>query len=372
MKIKIVRIYIFLIILFWYCYIIKGIPSAVMMDLKSGGLLGDKLFIYIKAKWFAYKYGFEFLYKSFGYSDTFKTHSSKKFIIQNLEKNLLNLVKIENFGQTMRIGRHFNKFLFKKDDTLYVVHLRSFDPSWKDFKPTIKKNIFKTHNLDLCHKKVEEYLRVDLNKLDKEQYLTEDLFYCDELYYAMRKNPIFLKEIRELISPKDALKLINLPENKITVAVHVRMGGEYEKFNKAYPKEISLRVPFIDYYIEQIKRLSEMLNNRPIYVFLFTNHLNPNVLVEKFARVVNKANIQFDARSLSSNDDNILEDLFSMAKFDCLIRPNSSFSKIAQLIGYHKIIISPKRGVWKNKTMIIDHVNIIVDKAILENNKDDT
>jgi hypothetical protein len=57
-------------------------------------------------------------------------------------------------------------------------------------------------------------------------------------------------------------------------------------------------------------------------------------------------------------DKNVLKDFFAMTKFDCLIRPASSFSVIAEIMGDFKVIIQPKKFHWESQQLIIDEVSI--------------
>jgi len=76
--------------------------------------------------------------------------------------------------------------------------------------------------------------------------------------------------------------------------------------------------------------------------------------VESYKVIIDNPNITFDSRQSSDQSPTtILEDFFSMSKFDCLIRPRSAFSICAQLIGDHKIVLFPKNYKWQNNKLII-------------------
>lgn len=49
-----------------------------------------------------------------------------------------------------------------------------------------------------------------------------------------------------------------------------------------------------------------------------------------------------------------------MSQFDCLIRPCSNLSGIAQIIGDHKVIIRPEHNKWVDNKLIIDQVALFI------------
>jgi len=49
--------------------------------------------------------------------------------------------------------------------------------------------------------------------------------------------------------------------------------------------------------------------------------------------------IEWNTTLYNKTTDALLSDLFSMAKFDYLIRPSSNFSLISQILGNHKRIL---------------------------------
>ena len=85
----------------------------------------------------------------------------------------------------------------------------------------------------------------------------------------------FKELLRKELTPLIPLEKIKIPDDKITVALHVRKGGGHDaplfqrrhklKFpDLAYP----LKFPPDSYFIDQLIKLSEILNDKPLYVFL--------------------------------------------------------------------------------------------------------
>ncbi|MCX5925451.1 MAG: hypothetical protein NT124_04145 [Candidatus Dependentiae bacterium] len=105
-------------------------------------------------------------------------------------------------------------------------------------------------------------------------------------------------------------------------------------------------------------------NRKLLYVYLFTASSQSLHLKQKYMdALADRKNIVFDSRE-SGNDhmNSILDDLYSMADFDCLIRPQSGFSKTAQLLGDHKLIIYPTEARWDDnlKEVIVDNVEFYI------------
>jgi hypothetical protein len=160
-------------------------------------------------------------------------------------------------------------------------------------------------------------------------------------------DPQFKRILRKLIAPKYTLALIEPRRDKVSVAVHIRKGGGFEhdifnNTNNVYAGLITYKFPYEEYYIQQIKKLSELLNHIPLYVFLFTDDQSPQELIQRYEKLVGIPSIEFDCRKTGNrHDKNVLEDLFSMSKFDMLIRPESSFSIMAEKLGDFSLVISP-------------------------------
>ncbi len=156
----------------------------------------------------------------------------------------------------------------------------------------------------------------------------------------------FKQTLRKLLSPKSPLTLIKPRGDKISVAVHVRHGGSYEKFTQAqYEKNgglLSYKIPYEEYYINQIKNLSALLANEPMYVFLFTDDNDPVGMLQRYQAKVNIPTIEFDCRKTgNSHNANVLEDFYSLMQFNCLIRSESNFSIMAEKLHDYQIVISP-------------------------------
>jgi len=301
------------------CNIISAQQSAITLDFGLPGRFGNRITVYYKAKLISYTYSIPLLYREGG----------KLFNLMSLHKaeKRLDQCDIKQFKNIVRLTKKEKPSLIKANNaTLYIV----------DF------------NTNLASLGIKP---------------------------AAGRDETFLKEFRQMVQPSDSLQEVFRPKDKITVAVHVRKGGGYDRplfmekvqidpfliptsdyHDVIFPK----RFPPDQFYIDQIKYISKMFHNKPLYIHIFTDSKTPKDIVEKYKTAVGLPNVTFACRETENfYDKNVLEDLLSMANFDCLIRPESYYSMMAEKIGNHMIIISPKSFVWKNRNMSINKVHII-------------
>lgn len=164
-------------------------------------------------------------------------------------------------------------------------------------------------------------------------------------FFVDWNNITFKQLLRELITPQYPLQLTKPLKHKISIALHVRKGGGFDQFtpNDFYNQEMPVyKLPPDEYYVNQIKLVSAMLDNPELYIFLFTDDQNPQDIAERYQEMINLPSITIDYRKEQNHHTaNVLEDFFSIMEFDVLIRSESSFSFMAQQLGDHKMIITP-------------------------------
>lgn len=202
----------------------------------------------------------------------------------------------------------------------------------------------------------------------------------DSIYTYAAQDKEFDMLLKKMLTPNISITKLNLPTNIITVALHVRKGSgtdqpllhanltsKQRRLQRYIPKIFSFyadqhwphKFPPDEYYINQLILLSELLNNQPLYVYLFTDDKNPALLIEKYTAAINKPNIRFDYQTTES-PELPLNDFWNMAQFDCLIRAASNFSRSSQLLGNHKIVLSIKKALWVDNTIITPTINIAI------------
>lgn len=310
-----------------------------------GGRFGDKMIMYVKARWIAFTYNIPFFYKPFQYSDQLMMHEMDTPWQPSLHATFKKKTHILKSIETDQL----NALITQGTDQLYIIHYYFMLPQWG---------------------------------LYQQQYDSQEVSEWKDLI----TNEQFRTELRQVISPRRPIETCSLPPDRISVAVHVRKGGGFDRPLLSLPlyddhlimiesylpyttKEIySDRVwplKFLpdQYYIDQIRRISELLNNAPLYVHIFTDHQDPSALAALYKAAVNKPNIIYGYREQDNHHSkNILEDLFGIAKCDCLIRGGSNFPQIAQLISKHRIVIYPQSIKWIGRIMVVDKVGTIFNE----------
>ena len=227
---------------------------------------------------------------------------------------------------------------------------------------------------------IQNESQINVNSNVRTLHIINFYIKAENVFDYIDTHPLFLQKLKKMINPRVSIPSLNLPEDKITVAVHVRKGighdpplasqqqyadhhnlvtyNTYHKYisDQKYP----FKFPPDQYYIDQIIKLSELLDDQPLYVYLFTDHPRPETLIATYKKAINKPNIIFDCRKNNNYARHVLYDFFGMIQFDCFIRGGSNFSIGAQLIGNHRMVIYPQRAQWIGKKLVIDQVGIII------------
>ncbi len=282
-----------------------------------GGRLGDRLLMFTKAKFFAYRYNLPLFYKPFDYSDQLAMHDRLP---------------------------HYDGARGKYKEILYK-----------------EMNVGERINPNSIMYKIHYFFKFS----DWDTRIGEEIMFWPGVFSDKK----FLNELKKDIAPRRGNMKINLPTDKITVAVHIRHGGGVDDtllseqlYNKRYADQgFPFKFPPLQYYVDEIKRLSEMLDNQPMYAHIYTDSKDPVAMMNLVKKAVNKTNITFNCRrSGNAPQVNVLEDVFAMAQYACFIRSGSNFAQISQLIGNHKIVIYPKAMHWEGTKLLVDEVGTYI------------
>ena len=201
-------------------------PHKAVTYQLSSGRFGDQLMNYLHAKWISYKYEIPLLYVAFQYSDQLALHQI---------------------------------------ETPYSYELyQQFDEA-----------VYPSYGMD-----------IDYNDSSSSIYFIPYFSECiwehtpQSAWYYFKvdwEDEGFRKIIKDVTRPLYIKPELDLPADRITVAVHIRHGGGFDVADIG--KIIPLKVPPLSFYKDQIKRLYGLLNNQPMHVHLFTDHLHPAALV---------------------------------------------------------------------------------------------
>ncbi len=300
--------------------------SAVTYGL-SGGRFGDNLLCYLHAKWISYKYHIPLLYYPFEYSSHLVLDEAE---LLSTVGNTDALKKYDN-GQPVNKILWINTVNIKADEgSLYIV-------------PWFPESMVEFERLE-----------------DARAY-----------FYANWDDGNFINHVRKLIYPRCPLRLISLPNNAISVAVHVRRNSNGFDLSMSFAyntppqgkQYLDDYYPFKcvndDFYIYGIKKIRELYKDKSLYVFIFTDDKDPASIAEKYKRMINDGSITFDYRHEShDHTTHVLEDFFSILRFDCLIRADSNFSLVASKLGKYKVVISPAGYCLRNNHPVIVKAHI--------------
>lgn len=269
--------------------------------------LGDQLLTYLSAKWLARVQGLPFLRTPFPFADAFALHSMDPEV-----------GKLYQFKVYKRINAS-TKNLFEAPSTLWMFPF--FPYSQQEGK------VFPARS---------ELLRVEW------------------------EDPEFKKFIQACLKPLTPIKTIVPPEDRLSVALHVRRGGAF-KADKNQDKGLPLKFAADAFMIRALKNLISLYPKTPLYIYLFTDDLSPEKIIEKYSRALSATDIQWDYgqnRSLT-DDERVLSDFLSFQHFDCLIRPCSHFSIIGGKLGRYELEIGPTHYYLnENKEPVFDQIEL--------------
>jgi hypothetical protein len=317
------------LVVFLLIYSCSCFGAPIMTQAEWGGRTGDHLVQFVRALWLARQQGMDFYWYPFKYAEQFK------------------------FSQIL---------------PMYPGNISSTLPRVRLYTPdALTKKSFKgVYLFDYTF---------GLSPADIANY---------EVFKPIVKDHAFMRYIKELIAPINHIPSRPTQENYISVALHVRTGigcdfqplyslQFFDEPDIANERELAMVRdhyrdwvhPFkflpLQYYVNQINMLSELLPNVPLYIYLFTDHPKPEELCSLLQEKVNRAHIVFDChKKTNAPAPTIVQDLFDMAyNFDVFIRGGSNVSLIADLVGKHKLVIRPVKVGWYGKRLTVTKIDMV-------------
>ena len=281
----------------------------------SGGRFGDQIIHYCVAKELSIRYGIPFYYRPFKYTDKLVLSTTDLSYSDALFKGY----------KKIDIGRDFDTLPDIESNNLYIVSPIHWYVSEKDLK-----------------------------------------------WFGISSDNEIRSILKKLIKPLDFKmyqRLDFVPEGAISIALHVRKGdgcdNVYNAPNHPYTQNMAyyIRVPYDCFYIEALKRIRSIFKDKLLYIYIFTDVYDREAIVNKFEKELKDSLMIFHKGRGGINqrpwDNNVLEDVFLMSQFDCLIRAHSSYSAVAQGIGDHKYIIVPNGKTYEGLLEFVMDINFI-------------
>lgn len=304
-----------------------GVAPLELTYFRGGGRFGDQIVAYALTKWASLKSGAQLLLQPFTYSDGLRLH---------------------------QVEAHY------KHGNRETIQVRSLP----DILALIETGRSEFDSI-ICELR-REYFSIDQDNN------------FEHIMQHMLEDSAFMVQLRSMLQPVKAFQKIRLPQDMVTVAVHIRKGGGFDpplisdQYYTTVGDELTVlpdvyaadiiwpdKFPPEQYYVNQIKRLSKLFHDSPLFVYIFTDDRNPLALLERIKKVVGKDNIMFLCRKKGNRHNaNVVEDFFNMARFDCLIRSCSSFARAANLLGDFKVVIYPEHWKWCGTKLVVDEVAI--------------
>lgn len=290
----------------------------------SGGRFGDNTIAYYHAKWASFVSGLPLLYKQFKRSDELMMHELEIAIES---------VDISKFRRivTLKKGDSLEK-IKRNSGILYII------PYFPE--------CLQEHE---CGEPAYLYFKVDW------------------------ENPLFKQQIITAMTPREPIQLLKLPENVLTVGIHIRYNSNGfdpplldEVKTSPHPipgvysdvgaplKHVPLR-----YYVRQLQRILQLYPVGPVYVYILTDDLDPARFVKLFKESISDLRVIYDYRKdYNAHTVNIVEDFHNMTLFDCFIRTESNIGIAASKIAHYKTLIYPVHHYWEGNNLIIDKVQV--------------
>ncbi len=121
-----------------------------------------------------------------------------------------------------------------------------------------------------------------------------------------------------------------------------------------------MKFPPEQFYVDQLRRFVRLIGERPLYICIFTDDKDPAALLERFKTRVPGSTIMWDySRNNKQDQRSILTDMLVLTHFDCLIRSQSNFPCVAELMTRHRIVMSLQKTQWSGNHLRVPETRIV-------------
>lgn len=172
-------------------------------------------------------------------------------------------------------------------------------------------------------------------------------------HYVEWKNPEFVRRLREYFALKREVKTVTLPKGKVSIALHIRNGGTFDK--EKQKEALARKFTSIPFVVESVKKLLAYYKNKPLYIHVFTDDVNPKMVLAEVRKQISDKRIQW---GVLENPD-MFSDLVSMTKFDALVTSSSNYSFVAWVLGNHQITMRQTKAHYDQGKIIVDEFEVV-------------
>lgn len=292
-------------LLFSNAFALEPPESQAVTYQLSGGRLGNNLIAYLHGKWIAENYQLPLLYIPFQYAEAFAFHSNETHLYSQCKSKYPNKVVLKDLSMMNNLP---------PATVVEVPYFREEGPR--------------------AGKRTKIFFRSQWNS-DR-----------------------FKRWAKELLRSQNRVKTVEVSSDRLNVLLHVRTGSGFDsrETQLAYPEKF----PPHSFYISSLRKISRKYAHTPIYAYIMTDDPNPEAIAELYRKELPlRKNIIFDYRKeLNRHNQNVIEDFYSIPKFDCLIRGDSTFAIVASLLADFKVVISPKKCHVEKGEIIVDEVEM--------------
>jgi len=341
--------------LFFGLFNIRGHNCGIINE--PSAFIGDSVLAFVCAKILAEKYNIPLYYQPFNCSHFFSLDNNEKKINNQVFEKTISVQKESD------ILAHRNKNVLFKINTVAKIKSDADITIIKILKNDIKlKNPPALPPISTNLTTVAVHIRKGnrKNRYDGELSSKQQFIYNRKVVtcFIRKESPIFPVDFLENVNyghyEKEVFAIHNQPIIINPTQIKINPKSSYSS-DVAPDRYWSDKFPPEQFYIDQIIRLSEKLGDKQLYVHIFTDDKNPNLLLSKMKTAVNKSNVKFNHIDTKYN---LIQDLYFMSKFDVLIRSQSNFSRTAQLMGNHRLVIYPIKWQWVGNKLIVTQVAI--------------
>lgn len=238
-----------------------------------------------------------------------------------------------------RFGDNLMVYLHAK----YLANKYNFKLLYKPFEYSDQLK-FHNHEMNYHSQNINKFKHVTLATKDwkvlEQQPSTPTLYTFEAGWGADYNDPSFKALIADTVKPIKEVPRIKLPTDRVSIALHVRNGGGFD--SQMMKNLMPTKFPPESFYIDAIRQISEYYKNQPLHAHIFTDDPNPTALAKKLKDQTQGIDITFDHAKEVSHTTNIIEDWYNISLCDVLVRPDSSYSWSAEIIGNPHVTVQPK------------------------------